>query len=75
MRDGLGRARRRGWSGVNVWGGELGNIWGGQQKHRTPINAGRGQRGDSPAGGTLGGAVRDPTGPAALLLPPAFGTP
>lgn len=46
MRDGLGRARRRGWSGVNVWGGELGNIWGGQQKHRTPINAGRGQRGD-----------------------------
>lgn len=47
MRDGLGRARRRGWSGVNVWGGELGNIWGGQQKHRTPINAGKGQRGDT----------------------------
>lgn len=34
MRDGLGRARRRGWSGVNVWGGELGKIWGGRQEHR-----------------------------------------
>lgn len=53
MRDGLGRARRRGWSGVNVWGGELGKIWGGRQEHRDT---------NQPPGGTgpVGGGPRLP---------------